>query len=248
MEAAAHDASLTLSAQDRETFARQGYLIRHQVVPRAFLAALDRDMEVGYQQKIRDPALTVEEVNNSHGLGKDNPHAIAMSRDPRMLELIQDLVYPGIELFSAKVISKGPRELDMICHWHQDEAYWYDGFPRERRLSVWMPLQDVDAGNGCLRVVPGSHRDGVVPHQPRSSRDHGACRLSFADGREELPGAIELPLPAGSLILFSSRLQHSSLGNRSNAHRRAFILTYQEVAAGAESFEVLRPAPQPIQA
>ena len=199
-------------------------------------------MEVVYQGKIKDRSLSSEEVNNAHDLGKNNPQAIAWSRDPSMLDLVQSLVHPGIALFSAKVISKGPREQDMICHWHQDEAYWQDRFPRQRRVSLWIPLQDATPDNGCLRVVPGSHRRAILPHLPRTSRNHGACRLSFAHGAEDLPGAIEVPLPAGDLIIFSSRLQHASGGNRTDQHRRAFILTYQEVVDGPDEFEILRAA------
>ena len=231
-----------LTSDELAFFLEHGYLIVKDAAPRPFLEAIDRDIGIAYQEKIKDRSLSCEELNNSHDLGKNNPHAIAWSRDPSILDLVQGLVYPGIALFSAKVISKGPREHDMICHWHQDEAYWQDSFPRQRRVSLWMPLQDATPDNGCLRVVPGSHSHAVVPHLSRTSRDHGACRLSFAHGLEELPGAIEIPVRAGDLIIFSSRLQHSSRGNHTDQHRRAFILTYQEVVAASDEFEILRAA------
>lgn len=140
------------------------------------------------------------------------------------------------------MISKAPHEPRMICHWHQDDAYWNHLFNSRCRCSLWIPLQDMGRENGCLRVVPGSHRGGLVPHQPRSSRDYGACRLSFAAGEEAVEGAIDCVVKAGTVLIFDDSLKHSSLGNHTADHRRAFILTYQEGAAtaGTSDFEVLR--------
>jgi hypothetical protein len=243
--AATQTAPRTLTAAELSAYLRDGFLVVRDVVPLDTLATLDRDIEADWQRKSRDPRLSVEEVNNSHFLGRDNEHAKTLARDARMLALIEGLVFPGIRLFSAKVISKAPSDRRMVCHWHQDEAYWHQAWPSERRLSLWIPLADVDRENGCLRVVPGSHRGPLLPHDPRTARDHGACRLSFADGSAELPDAVDVPISAGSLIIFSSMLQHSSLGNARPSHRRAFILTYQDAAGrskDAEGIEVLRPA------
>ena len=236
-----------LSAQQQAEFACQGYLVVPDVLPVSELGALDAEFEASYRERIADPAVSADDQlrNQIHRLGTDSESSRRLACDPRILSLVEDLVYPGLALFSAKLISKGPHEPHNVCHWHQDEAYWHVYGASERRMSIWLPLQDTHRRNGCLRVVPGSHRRHIIPHQPRSSRDHGACRLSFLPGERELRNTVYCEIPAGSAVLFSNKIFHSSLGNHTGGHRRAFILTYMEATAGAgkdSDFTILRPA------
>ncbi|MCY4483554.1 MAG: phytanoyl-CoA dioxygenase family protein [Spirochaetaceae bacterium] len=236
-----------LSSEQQAEFARHGYLVVADVLPVPELAALDAEFEAAYRERIADPAIAADDQrrNQIHRLGTDSESSRRLACDPRILGLVEDLVYPGLALFSAKLISKGPHEPHNVCHWHQDEAYWNIYGASDRRMSIWLPLQDTHRRNGCLRVVPGSHRRRIVPHQPRSSRDHGACRLSFLPGERELRNTVYCEIPAGSAVLFSNKIFHSSLGNHTGRHRRAFILTYMEAAAGAgkdSDFTILRPA------
>lgn len=228
-------------------FQNEGYLILHDLLPVGELSELNEELETRYQKRLQDPEIAgnEEKRNQIHGLGSDSERSQRLARDPRLLSLIEDLVQPGIALFSAKLISKGPNEPHNVCHWHQDEAYWHIYSESEHRLSIWLPLQDTTKKNGCLRVIPGTHKKGIIPHEPRTSRDHGACRLSFLPGERELPNTVYCEIPAGSAVLFSNKLCHSSLGNHTAQHRRAFILTYQEatVRHGKDSdFTILREA------
>lgn len=169
-----------------------------------------------------------ERDNHLHQLGACFPPIQSLAADPRILALIADLVGPGIRLFSGKVISKGPRELEHHCHWHQDDAYWWHISPSQTRLSVWVPLIDTGPHNGGLRVLPGPFRQDLRSHEARSSRRRGSCRLSFAPGTEVLDGERTLQVAAGGLVLFSARAPHASGPNPTAEHRRACILTYQE--------------------
>ncbi len=236
-----------LSVHQQAEFARQGYLIVPDVLPVSELAALDAEFEANYRQRLADPQIAADEQrrNQIHQLGTDSASSRTVACDERILRLVQDLVYPGIALFSAKLISKGPHEPNNVCHWHQDEAYWHIHGASTRRMSIWLPLQNTHRRNGCLRVVPGSHRRHIIPHEPRSSRDHGACRLSFLPGERELRNTVYCEIAAGTAVLFSNKIFHSSLGNHTAGHRRAFILTYMEATAGAgkdSDFTILRSA------
>ena len=237
----------TLTQDQQQEFQREGYLIVHDILTQQEIGELDAEMEERYQKRLADPdiATSQERRSNIHKLGTDSERSRNLAHDPRILSLIEDLVHPGIALFSAKLSSKGPHEPRNICHWHQDEAYWHIYTESERRMSIWLPLQDTDRQNGCLRVVPRTHLRQIIPHRPRSSRDHGSCRLSFLPGETDLAGTIYCEIPCGSAVLFSNKVFHSSLGNNTAQHRRAFILTYQEATVdhGKDSdFTILRPA------
>ena len=237
-----------LTENELLTFRHKGYLIIPHVLPLTEVQQLNYELEIRYQKRLKNPEIAHDEQkrNQIHGLGANSERSRRLAEDPRILSLIEDYVKPGIALFSAKLISKGPNEPNNVCHWHQDEAYWHTYSESQCRMSIWLPLQDTDKQNGCLRVIPGTHKKGVIiPHQPRKSRNYGACRLSFLPGERELPNTFYCEVPAGSAVLFSNKLSHSSLGNYTNQHRRVFILTYQEatVTKGKDNdYAILRSA------
>jgi ectoine hydroxylase-related dioxygenase (phytanoyl-CoA dioxygenase family) len=74
------------------------------------------------------------------------------------------------------------------------------------RVSLWMPLHDVDLARGCLQFIPGSHRGGVVPHHATGkSRTNGPGVLE-ADlwGLAHIE-VVTFPLVAGEATLHTMR-------------------------------------------
>ena len=107
--------------------------------------------------------------------------------------------------------------------WHQDERY----IPtRDRSLiGAWIALDDATIENGCLWVLPGSHRHGYL----WPTRDHG--QPDEFDSADEAYGfddsrAIAVEVPAGSVVFFNGYLLHRSLRNRSERFRRALVNHY----------------------
>jgi ectoine hydroxylase-related dioxygenase (phytanoyl-CoA dioxygenase family) len=87
-----------------------------------------------------------------------------------------------------------------------------------------LALDDASERNGCLRVIAGSHRSGMLPGSM------GAERLAplFTDPRcFDESRAVAAELPAGSLLFFSPHTVHGSAPNTSDAPRRALLFTYQ---------------------
>jgi ectoine hydroxylase-related dioxygenase (phytanoyl-CoA dioxygenase family) len=112
--------------------------------------------------------------------------------------------------------------------WHQDERY----IPtRDRSLiGAWIALDDATVENGCLWVLPGSHRRGVL----HPTRDHGRPdefdpsdeAFGFDDG-----GAVPVELRTGDVVFFNGYLLHRSLRNRSTGTRRALVNHYMSSAS-----------------
>ena len=173
-------------------------------------------------------------------LGLLSEKTASFCEDSRVLDLVEDIVKPGIAIYSAKLVSKEPFE-SSICHWHQDNAYYDKTCPSDTRMSVWIPLEESTQEQGCLQVIPGSHKGGL---QPFSYKEGGTCNLGI-DTEILLEERVYLPAKAGDMVLFSALLQHASDGNRTDKRRRAFIISYQEATVGqgnGEQYKVLRPA------
>jgi phytanoyl-CoA hydroxylase len=107
--------------------------------------------------------------------------------------------------------------------WHQDERYIAT---RDRSLvGAWIALDDATVENGCLRVLPGSHRDGYLwptrAHDKPEEFDFSDESYGFESHAEQ-----KVEVEAGSVVFFNGYLLHRSLRNRSNGFRRALVNHY----------------------
>jgi len=103
--------------------------------------------------------------------------------------------------------------------WHQDEAYWEED-KHYQDLTIWMPLQPATVDGGCMHFIPGSQKQGVVPHHHASK-----IALEVDSGYVDEARVVACPLPAGGATVHSCRTLHYASPNRSNQPRRTFIIT-----------------------
>jgi hypothetical protein len=153
--------------------------------------------------------------------------------DRRLVEPMRDLVgTERVALWTDKLNFKPPHEGSGFL-WHQDSPYWAHACRHLDRLpNVMLALDDADESNGCLRVVRGSHRHGLLPGR----QGEGVLGPLFTDPRHFDAGAqVAAAMPAGSLLFFSPHTVHGSEPNRSDRQRRALVITYQP--AGHDQFK-----------
>ena len=156
--------------------------------------------------------------------------------DPRLVEPMRDLVgSEAVSLWTDKLNLKRPRE-GSAFRWHQDSPYWvFDCGHVDRLPNVMLALDDASEENGCLCVVRGSHRRGILP----GLEGEGRLGPLFTDPRAfDVTQAAPAEMPAGSLLFFSPHTVHGSAPNRSERPRRALVLTYQP--AGHRMFKLPR--------
>jgi phytanoyl-CoA hydroxylase len=119
--------------------------------------------------------------------------------------------------------------------WHQDERY----IPtRDRSLvDAWIGVDDATSENGCLWVLPGSHRPGYLfPCKPPTD-------LVEYDGSDEsfdfdAAGAVAVPVKAGDVVLFNGCLLHKSHRNRTRGYRRALVCHYMNSYSSLPWYEL----------
>ncbi len=235
---------IRLKPEQLAAYHRDGFLLVDDVFPQAELDTINREIERLRTEKSND-GTNQNDVILRLGLKSDLTRQIC--RDERIVTLIEDLVRPGIAIYSAKLFEKRPND-ETICHWHQDDAYYRENSECGCRMSAWIPLQDCDKENGCVWVLPGSHKQGLKPAN-NIGAETGHCDLAFAQGTTELEGAVSVPMKAGSVLLFHALLGHRSLGNHTAHPRRAFIISYQDALTNRgnkDQHTILRAAPEPV--
>ena len=149
----------------------------------------------------------------------------------RTLEALRELGFEDFKFARAYLISKPPRSPRLF--WHQDFTAWsgepraYSGVPPQ--LFAMFYLIDTHRQNGCLRVLPGSHRKRHVLHESigvahteetRRMDDPSSPLYAGADGE------IDVPTRAGDLVLGDSRALHASHANQSEDERTVITLFY----------------------
>src|SRR5579883_1713258 len=76
---------------------------------------------------------------------------------PRVLDVVEQFLGPDIVLWSSHFIAK-PKGNGKIVPWHTDGAYWHGRLEPMEVLTIWLAVDESCLENGCMRVIPGTHR------------------------------------------------------------------------------------------
>lgn len=150
-------------------------------------------------------------------------------RHPRLLALMTALLGPEVAWTgSFAVRAKVPESDATSAPWHQDTQYYGNPTRHLHVISVWIPLVDVDQRNGCLHLIPGSHRWGLLG----GARDSQRIVRMF-DDVEQRAAPVVLPMKRGGLLAFSNLTCHASTLNTTAEMRWSVDLRYVVPEAAA---------------
>jgi ectoine hydroxylase-related dioxygenase (phytanoyl-CoA dioxygenase family) len=118
-----------------------------------------------------------------------------------------------------------------IFPWHQDDGY--TPVTPSPYLTLWLALNDATPENGCISVLPGAYKRGLLPHK---QTDIG---LVCHDAHDPDQGVL-VPVKAGSIAAFWSLTPHKSGANVSSGPRKAYVIQYSHAGLkNARTGEVL---------
>lgn len=148
-------------------------------------------------------------------------HDAAFTRaatNKRMVEVLNSLIGPNVQLHHSKMLVKPPAN-GAAFPMHQDYPY----FPHASHsmLAASVHLDDADMENGCLCVIPESHKQGPIPHVGQHYLNH-----------KEFPISMGTPCPAeaGDVLFFNYLTIHGSDVNRSDRTRRNVLFQYRDAS------------------
>jgi len=159
-----------------------------------------------------------------HAYSRD-PQFQAIGRHPGVIETLQSLMGAESLLLSQNhhncVMTKHPG-YSSVTSWHQDIRYWR--FDRPELISTWLALGPENVDNGCLLVMPGSHRWELDPGRFDASL---FLRTDLPENEELLASAIPVELERGDVLFFHSRTLHAAGQNQSDTVKRTLVYTYR---------------------
>ncbi len=146
-----------------------------------------------------------------------------MCRNPRILDLVEGLIGPNILVWGANFFLKEPHT-DAYVSWHQDATYW--GLEPADIVTAWVAFTPSTVESGCMRVVPGTHRSGILDHRETWAADNLLSRGQEIAVAVDLDKVVDVVLRPGEMSLHHVKIAHNSEPNRSDHRRIGFAIRY----------------------
>jgi ectoine hydroxylase-related dioxygenase (phytanoyl-CoA dioxygenase family) len=145
---------------------------------------------------------------------------------PKLLAVIESLVGPEIIASSVyRIRPKVPGVGRGVVPWHQDSGYLAQHCDRTLIVTCWIPLVDANEANGCMQILPRTHRHGIVTHHRGGNA--GFLVITDADLPDNPQKAITAAVPLGGVVLMTNLTPHCSTPNYSDVIRWSIDLRYQ---------------------
>jgi phytanoyl-CoA hydroxylase len=164
------------------------------------------------------PEKRIDAVRKLWKMADSEPRLAALTRHPKVLDVIRRIMQDEPELFQDQALLKPPL-IGREKPWHQDNAY-FNLPPETTVVGIWIALDEALPENGCMFVISGSHTAGPVVHFKR--RDWQICDTDVAAHR-----ALTVPLKPGGALLFHGLIHHGTPPSSSPLRRRALQFHYK---------------------
>ncbi len=221
-----------LTREQVESYERDGFLAPINVLTADELEEFHAELRV------------LERRHGSVGLILSQPHlhyrwAYELATHPDVLDAVEDILGPDLLIHSSTTFNKAPRDATYVS-WHQDGHYW--GLSEPAVVSAWIAFTVSTSENGCLRVLPGSHREGSLPHNASAAGPGNLLRSGLELALEvDADEARDVTLRPGQMSLHHVYTVHGSNPNQSSLGRKGFAVRYlaPRVSQESEHHEVI---------
>ncbi|WP_214803170.1 phytanoyl-CoA dioxygenase family protein [Exiguobacterium sp. ERU656] len=208
-----------------QKFSNDGYCIIENFLSEQRVGSLKEQVKSIFYTEDMDCRISVNQEKLKEqgvfiGMSKKNSHFNDLVNSPEILNLLKQATNKDMNFTDDKIVFKDS-STQFASPWHQDWYYWKGS----HKVSAWIALDDVTEDNGCLQVIPGSHKNRVEHNE--ISEDGFSKEVS--DNLISSKEIVNLPVSAGSIILLDDLILHSSLPNNSLEDRWAFIPTYTDL-------------------
>lgn len=207
-----------LSAAEVAAFGERGFHFPIRVIDEAAAASMRARLE----------ALAQAEGGKLSPATNQKPHLLLpwlneLVRHPKILDAIEDVLGPNILCWASGFFWKRPNDPAFIS-WHQDSTYW--GLSSPDVVTAWLALTPSTPESGCMRVVPGTHKQDQIPHKDTFDPKNLLSRGQEVAVEVDENDAVDVVLQPGEISLHHVRLIHGSEPNRSSLPRIGYAIRY----------------------
>lgn len=233
--------SKVLTLEQRQFYEENGYLLFKKLIPQK-----DLDLYRDHFRKLcngeaeRAVTMTVmrdvilkkkKDVTGEQMITKiqdfqDDPVLFSYCQSPQVLDIVEAIAGPNIKSIHSMLIHKPPNVGDSGRHPFHQDLYYFPMRPAERIAGIWTAMERVDRENGCLSVIPGSHKGELLAHgYPEwngmvNKAYHGILNYKPPENR------VHVIMEPGDTLIFHPLLHHASGANRTQGYRKAISCHY----------------------
>ena len=244
--------SRCLDAQTVDRYWREGFLFP--------LPALRANEVAAYRGRIED--FEAKYGARAGAILRQKSHlvltfAAELIRLEPVLNAVESLIGPNILCWSTSFFIKNPGDKKFVS-WHQDAQYW--GLEGDKMVTAWIALSSSTPESGCMRVVPGSHKQ-KIEHRDTPSETNMLTRGQEISVEVPEADATDVVLAPGQFSLHHELIVHGSNDNRSTDRRIGLAVRYIDPSArqvvdvrdsatlvrGQDDYGHFDPEPRPTQ-
>lgn len=189
-------------------------------------AGYDRQLALIYRDSKEAGDAIVRHLMGKRGGGFHSPEMFNLITHPKMLAAVGSLLGSDEIVASAyRIRPKLPNFGRGVVPWHQDSGYLSEHCDENLIITCWVPFVDATKENGCMEILPRTHRGGVALHHTGGNADFLVIR------DEDLPAnprhAITAACPRGGVVFMTNRTPHCSTPNVSDHIRWSVDLRFK---------------------
>lgn len=202
------------------TYDRDGFVFPLDIVDANAAAALRADLEAGETELADQP--------DRLALLRSYPAQLLPSfgeliRHPKIIAAVSQVLGPDLLVWGSGLFIKEANTPHFVS-WHQDLTYW--GLDDAEEATIWVALSPATVESGCMRFIPGSHKQRLVPHQDTFADGNLLTRGQEVAVDVDETNAVDIVLQSGQASLHHGHLFHASNPNHTSDRRIGAALRY----------------------
>ena len=186
------------------------------------LRLIDKSTASSYREILETVEQKTGPLNYRYKIHNVLDIAYKLATNKELLDSVEALLGPNILLYNTSFVIKEPHSKTHIS-WHQDLTYW--GFNDDKQVAAWIALSDATEENGCMYMIPGSHKGGQLPHRTTKDSNNLLHHGQTIEGASEEQSHC-IPLKAGEASLHHGWTIHTSYPNKSDDRRIGLTINY----------------------
>ncbi len=235
---------IELTPQMLQDYEEKGFFVLENVFTPAEMERVARRIEAfaeAHNKRLEEKGVEgisrANEIAFTDHLAEKDDEIKAFVQRTEFAQIATAVLGGDVDLYWNQSVFKGP-EGEKQFPWHQDDGY--TPVTPSPYLTLWLALNDATVENGCISVIPGSHKEGLIEHW---NSPEGLVCHSLDDPDQGIP----VPIRGGSLIAFQSLTMHKSGINVSPGYRKAYVIQYSKAGLKhAKTGEPISEHPIPL--
>lgn len=236
---------MKITSRQKQEYEETGFFIVRNLIPpdqlnaiserlnMAALGQLDARIAIQVEPEVRKDDIRVDDpldrIRKVSGVARYDPFFKALAADKNIVELMRGVLGDNIHFFGDECQLK-PAHYGSAHAWHQDAPYFHhDPMPV---ATLWIAVDDATRENGCIEVVPGLHKQGIIERR-------NADQAWFDEGEFDTSQAVYATLKAGDALVFDILLPHGSGPNQTPTRRRCVIYRYTNAGGLTPEMEAI---------